>query len=50
MVGAVRGINPDTGAYYDDTRVYIEASGLSDPDKASIYEDNTRRVYPGLLV
>ena len=50
MVGAVRGINPDTGAYYDDTRVYIEASGLSDLDKASIYEGNTRRVYPGLLV
>jgi 4-oxalmesaconate hydratase len=50
MVGAVRGINPDTGAYYDDTRVYIEASGLSDPDKASIYEDNTRRVYPRLQV
>ena len=50
MVGAVRGINPDTDAYYDDTSVYIEASGLSGPDKAAIYENNTRRVYPRLQV
>jgi len=50
MVGAVRGINPDTGASYDDTRVYIEASGISEPDKAAIYESNTRRVYPRLQV
>jgi hypothetical protein len=27
MIGAVRGIDPETGHYYDDTKRYIEASG-----------------------
>ena len=26
MIGAVRGIDPETGHYYDDTKRYIEAS------------------------
>ena len=50
MIGAVRGINPDTGAFYDDTRVYIEASSLTDADKQAIYVGNTKRVYPRLEV
>jgi 4-oxalmesaconate hydratase len=25
MIGAVRGIDPETGHYYDDTKRYIEA-------------------------
>ncbi len=24
MVGAVRGIDPDTGNYYDDTKIYVD--------------------------
>jgi 4-oxalmesaconate hydratase len=48
MVGAVRGINPDTGAHYDDTRVYIEGADLSDVQRKAIYEENARRVYPRL--
>ena len=28
MIGAVRGIDPETGHYFDDTRRYIEASAL----------------------
>jgi 4-oxalmesaconate hydratase len=49
MIGAVRGIDPETGAYYDDTRRYIEsAPGLSAADRARIYEGNARRVYPRL--
>ncbi len=48
MVGAVRGIDPTTGQYYDDTKRYIDASGLSDADKARIFEGNARRVYPRL--
>ena len=28
MVGAVRGIDPETGHYFDDTKRYIDASGL----------------------
>ena len=27
MVGAVRGIDPETGHYFDDTKRYIDASG-----------------------
>ena len=46
MVGAVRGIDPETGQYYDDTKRYIDASALSAADKKRIFEDNVRRVYP----
>jgi 4-oxalmesaconate hydratase len=46
MVGAVRGIDPETGQYYDDTKRYIEASSISVPDKQKIFEGNARRVYP----
>lgn len=48
MVGAVRGIDPETGHYFDDTKRYIEALGLSDEQRYKIYEGNARRVYPRL--
>lgn len=48
MIGAVRGIDPETGHYYDDTRRYIDASKLSAEDKHKIYQGNARRVYPRL--
>ncbi|HTY92255.1 MAG TPA: amidohydrolase family protein [Steroidobacteraceae bacterium] len=48
MVGAVRGIDPTTGHYYDDTRRYIESSSLSAADKTRIFETNAYRVYPRL--
>jgi 4-oxalmesaconate hydratase len=49
MIGAVRGIDPETGFYYDDTKRYIEASTrLSPAQKQQIYEGNARRVYPRL--
>jgi len=49
MVGAVRGIDPETGHYFDDTKRYVDAvSWLSDPDRHKIYEGNTRRVYSRL--
>ena len=48
MIGAVRGIDPDTGFYYDDTRRYITAAALSDQDRRQIFEGNARRVYPRL--
>ena len=48
MIGAVRGIDPDTGFYYDDTRRYITAAALSDADRTQIFEGNARRVYPRL--
>ena len=48
MIGAVRGIDPETGYYYDDTRRYIDAADLSAPERHQIYEGNARRVYPRL--
>jgi 4-oxalmesaconate hydratase len=48
MVGAVRGIDPLTGHYFDDTRRYIDALGLSGADKERIFAKNARRVFPRL--
>ncbi len=48
MVGAVRGINPDTGRHYDDTKVYIDASSLDDEARRLVFEGNARRVFPRL--
>jgi 4-oxalmesaconate hydratase len=48
MIGAVRGVDPETGHNFDDTRRYIDALTLSAEDKAMIYEGNARRVYPRL--
>ena len=45
MVGAVRGIDPFTGRYYDDTKYYIDALQLSDDARAKVFEGNARRVY-----
>jgi 4-oxalmesaconate hydratase len=48
MVGAVRGVDPRSGHYYDDTKRYIEASSLSAGDKKKLFEGNARRVFPRL--
>jgi 4-oxalmesaconate hydratase len=48
VVGAVRGIDPETGHYFDDTRRYVEASGLNAADRQKIFAGNARRVYPRL--
>lgn len=48
MVGAVRGIDPTTGHYYDDTRRYVDALAISDADRQRIYSGNARRVFPRL--
>ena len=47
MVGAVRGIDPETGHYFDDTKRYIDAvPALGAADKKKIFELNARKVYP----
>jgi 4-oxalmesaconate hydratase len=46
MVGAVRGIDPRTGQYYDDTKKYLDALPLSEADRYKLFEGNARRVYP----
>ena len=48
MVGAVRGIDPETGHYFDDTKRYVDALGLSKEDLNKVYEGNARRVFPRL--
>jgi len=48
MVGAVKGIDPETGHHYDDTKRYIDAAALTDEQRRTIYEGNARRVYPRL--
>ncbi len=50
MVGAVRGVNPDTGRYWDDTKVYIDNSALDAEAKQKVFEDNILKVYPRLDV
>jgi 4-oxalmesaconate hydratase len=49
MVGAVKGIDPETGQYFDDTKRYVDAApGLSAADRAKIFEGNARRVFSRL--
>ena len=43
-----RGIDPETGFNYDDTKRYIEASALGPAERQKIYEGNARRVFPRL--
>ncbi|MGA1052862.1 MAG: amidohydrolase family protein [Ilumatobacteraceae bacterium] len=46
MVGAVKGSDPDTGEYYDDTKRYVDRADLTDEQRTMIYETNVARVYP----
>jgi 4-oxalmesaconate hydratase len=48
MVGAVRGIDPQTGHYFDDTKRYVDALDITDAAKAQVFSGNARRVYPRL--
>jgi 4-oxalmesaconate hydratase len=49
MIGAVRGRDPNTGEFFDDTKKYVDAClNLSDSDLNKIFEGNARRIYPRL--
>lgn len=49
MLGAVPGIDPETGYAFDDTKRYIDqVTGLSAESRHKIFEANARRVYPRL--
>lgn len=49
LLGAVRGIDANTGHHYDDTRRYIDASkSASDAEKELIYSANAQRVFSRL--
>ena len=48
MIGAVRGVDPQTGNHFDDTRRYVDALDLAPGARDQVYELNARRVYPRL--
>ena len=49
MIGAVRGVDPETGHNFDDTRRYVDATAnLGEADRRKVFEGNARRVYPRL--
>jgi 4-oxalmesaconate hydratase len=49
MIGAVKGIDPLTGHFFDDTKRYVDGSPwLDDTRRKLIFEGNARRVYPRL--
>jgi len=51
MVGAVRGIDPETGHYFDDTRRYIDGNRtLTEAQRKLIFEDNARQVFARLKI
>jgi 4-oxalmesaconate hydratase len=45
MIGAVPGVDPETGYNFDDTKRYIDQLPLSLEAMSTIYEGNARRVY-----
>ncbi|MDB5041456.1 MAG: 4-oxalomesaconate hydratase, partial [Candidatus Eremiobacteraeota bacterium] len=51
MLGAVKGVDPITGHYFDDTKRYLEnVASLTRDDKRKLFEGNARRVFPRLQV
>ena len=49
LLGAVRGVDPNTEHNYDDTKRYVDASDkATDAEKAMIYAANAKRVYSRL--
>jgi 4-oxalmesaconate hydratase len=48
MLGAVRGVDPETGFHWDDTKRYVDALDMPDEDRRKVFELNARRVYPRL--
>jgi 4-oxalmesaconate hydratase len=49
MVGAVRGIDPETGHSFDDTRRYVDAlPNATDAIREQIFSGNALRVFPRL--
>ena len=48
MLGAVRGVDPETGHNWDDTKRYVDALDVPEEDKRKVFELNARRVYPRL--
>jgi 4-oxalmesaconate hydratase len=50
MIGAVRGIDPATGRYYDDTKFYLDNAAIDDRARRQILSENAIRVFPRLNI
>ena len=51
MVGAVRGIDPETGHNYDDTKRFIDGTpNLTAAERAAVFSENTLKVFSRLKV
>ena len=49
IVGAVRGVDPETGHHYDDTKRYIDAATWLDAaDREKIFHRNVHKIYSRL--
>ena len=49
MIGAVKGVDPETERYFDDTKPFVAgAPGLTDEERTKIFQNNALRVYPRL--
>jgi 4-oxalmesaconate hydratase len=49
MIGAVKGIDPETGFYFDDTKRYVDATpSLTDAQRIDVLSRNVFQVYPRL--
>jgi 4-oxalmesaconate hydratase len=48
MFGAVRGVDPETGHHWDDTKRYLDRVEMSEVDRAKIMAGNALRAYPRL--
>lgn len=48
MFGAVKGVDPESGHNFDDTKRYVDNLDISQTDKDRVFEGNARVVYPRL--
>jgi len=49
IFGAIKGVDPTTGHYFDDVRRYVDQSEHSTPAiRQQIFSSNAQRVYPRL--
>lgn len=48
MLGAVKGIDLNTGGYFDDTKRCVDEITLTKEERSKIFEGYTRRVFPRL--
>ena len=49
IIGAVKGIDPETGFHFDDTKRYIEAiDWISREKRKQVFSENALRIYPRL--